>query len=163
MKQLIDQNGKIVKFGDLIHYSESVSKKDYKSFFDVHVTLTPENIEKLKAIGAVQEKEVSMFTIGDYDKKLSEILSSDKGFINRFKSCFPAQYLSAIITLIHDDIDDESMLGEAGYIFNISKGSMDLIRVDKKNPHAYVNIFSSAVTRDACLSIIKPFISKMYD
>ena len=58
MKQFVDQKGNKVNYGDIVHYSESVNEKNFKSFFDVHVTLTPENIDKLKAIGAVKEVEL---------------------------------------------------------------------------------------------------------
>lgn len=163
MKHFVDQNGNIVQFGNIVHYSENVSKKDFKSFFDIHVTLTKENVDKLKAIGAIHEKEISDITIDDYDNKLAEILYVDKKCIERLKSCFPAQYVSSIITLIHDDIDDEKNIKDVGYIFNISKGKMELTRVDSSNLPSYINIFSNPVTANACLNIIKPFIVKMYD
>lgn len=164
LKHLVDQKGHEVKFGDVVHYSESVNEKNYKSFFDIHVTLTPENLEKLKLLGAVKEVEMKELSIDDYNTRIAELLcESDKDkFIERFRSCFPAQYLSVLITLIHDDIDDDKNLKDSGYIFDLSSGVMRKVDINKKTPIGYVNIFSSPSTRDVCLNVIKPFIDRMY-
>lgn len=162
MKHFVDQKGNKVNYGDIVHYSESVNEKNFKSFFDVHVTLTPENIGKLKSIGAIREIELKEKTIEDYNERLGELLCKDEKFIERFRSCFPAQYLSAIITLIHDDFDDDQNLKDYGFIFDLSTGTMKKCTIENGKPVSYVNIFSNTTSRDICLSIIKPFISTMY-
>lgn len=163
MKHFVDQKGKIVKFGDMIHYHESTKENGYSAYYDIHVTLIPGNVEHLKAIGAIKEVEEEPKNINLYEEKLKDILcpGNDK-FINRFKTTFPAQYLSAIITLIHDDIDSEENLKDYGFIFNMSTGKMESVKIDPKNPLTYINVFSSDKTRMMCMDIIAPWVKMMY-
>lgn len=161
MKQFVDQKGNLINFGELVHYTERINEKGYTSFCEIHTTLTPKNVEALKAIGAIKEVEVEV-TLEHYENKLSALLLSDesKKSFNRFKVLFPAQYLSAIITLINDDIDDEKNISDTGFIFNLGTGKFDEIKTNI--PLHYINIFSSKKTKDLCEHIIKPLVDKMY-
>lgn len=162
MKQFVNQKGKVVKFGDVVHYHDNVTKEGFVSFIDIHTTFTPQNLEMLKAIGAVKEVDVNQKTLEDYEKKFIAITNiGDEGF-RKFKVLFPAQYLSAMITLIHDEINDSSNSTPKGYIFDISKGCMVPITVTKATPVNYINIFNSNEAKDLCLEIIKPILKVMY-
>lgn len=162
MKQFVNQKGKVVKFGDVVHYHENITKEGYVSFLDVHTTFTPQNLEMLKMIGAVKEVDVTTKTLEDYERKFRTITNiGDEGF-RTFKALFPAQYLSTMITLIHDEINDSSNSTPKGYIFDISNGCMVPITITKSNPANYINVFNSDEAKDLCLEIIKPILKVMY-
>ena len=160
MKQFLDQKGNLINFGETVHYTERVRKKGYTSFCEIHTTLTPENVEALKMMGAITETEEKV-DLEYYNRKLMELLSvNDNTVLLRFQCLFPAQYLSAVITLINDDIDDENNIKDFGFIFNMGTGKFEKIKVDQ--PSHYVNVFSSEKTKNICSEIIRPFVSSMY-
>lgn len=166
MKRFVDQKGRTVKFGDTVHYHEGIRENGLDGYYSICGILTPNNIEKLKCLGIIKEIEVK-YDIEYFENRLKELLveQADSKFIERFKNCFPAQYLSSLITLIHDEIDDDKNLKDYGYIFNLNKGVMEKVKTNNSwlsNANHYINVFSTEETKDICLNIIKPWIDVMY-
>lgn len=161
MKAYFDQKGNEVKFGELLHY-EDRSKKN--SFLELNITLTPENLDTLKKLGAVTEKETVETKVKDlsyYNNNLQELLGKNSD--NYLKTLFPQQYLSMIITLIHDDIEgDCNSVPLKAWFFDYVRKKFIIVDLIDGNDYSLMTYFKDKRNADICYNIIKPLMKEIY-
>lgn len=161
MKAYFDQKGNEVKFGELLHY-EDHSKKNH--YLELSITLSPENLDTLKKIGAVTEKEIAETKVKDlsyYNKNLQELFG--KNFDSYLKTLFPQQYLSMIITLIHDDIEgNHNSIPLKAWFFDYVRKRFIIVDLIDGNDYSLMTYFKDKRNADICYNIIKPLMKEIY-